>query len=113
MHAFIHIYIYIYIQTYTHTYRGRYVHMLIHTYIEDNHCSAVYRLASGKKRTKTLITTLRKLDGLLTSETKETLRLMLEYFTPEDNDLDNNHHKRIRELTDKQPNTPDDHEFAR
>jgi len=36
----------------------------------------------------------------LTTDTKETLRLMLEYFTPEDNDLNNNnHHKRIRELT--------------
>jgi len=39
---------------------------------------------------------------------------MLEYFTPEDNDLDdNNHHKHIRELTDKRPNTPDDREFTR
>jgi len=61
----------------------------------------VYRLASGKKRTNTQITTLRKPDGSLTSDTKETLRLMLEYFTPEDNDLDdNNHHKHVRELTD-------------
>jgi len=38
---------------------------------------------------------------------------MLEYFTPEDNDLDdNNHQKHIRELTDKQPNTRDDGEFT-
>ena len=74
----------------------------------------MYRLASGKKRTNTQITTLRKPDGSLTSDTKETLRLMLEYFTPEDNDLDdNNHHKHVRELTDKQPNTPDDGEFTR
>ena len=38
---------------------------------------------------------------------------MLDYFTPEDNDLDdNNHQKHIRELTDKEPNTPDDGEFT-
>ena len=74
----------------------------------------MYRLASGKKRTNTQITSLRKPDGSLTRDTKETLRLMLEYFTPEYNDLDdNNHHKHIRELTDKQPNTPDDREFTR
>ena len=74
----------------------------------------MYRLASGKTRTNTQITTLRKPDGSLTSDTKETLRLMLEYFTSEDNDLDdNNHHKHVRELTDKQPNTSDDREFTR
>jgi len=39
---------------------------------------------------------------------------MLEYFTPEDNDLDNDiHHKYIKEITDKQPNTTDDSEFTR
>jgi len=74
----------------------------------------VYRLASGKKRTYTKIITLRKPDGSLRRDTKETLRLMLEYFTPEDNDLDdNNLHKYITELTDEQPNTPDGREFTR
>jgi hypothetical protein len=38
----------------------------------------------------------------------------MEYFTPEDNELeDNNHHKQVTELTDQQPNTPDDREFTR
>ena len=74
----------------------------------------MYRLAPGKKGTNTQMKTLRKPDGSLTSDTKETLRLMLEYFTPEDNDLDdNNYHKHFRELTDIQPNTPDDREFTR
>jgi len=44
-------------------------------------------MASGKNTTKTQITTLRKPDDSLTGDTKGTLRLMLEYFTPEDNDL--------------------------
>jgi len=39
---------------------------------------------------------------------------MLEYFNPEDNDLDDkNQNIHIRESTDKQPNTPDDREFTR
>jgi len=39
---------------------------------------------------------------------------MQEYFTPEDNEVeDNNHHKQVRELTDQQPNTPDDRDFTR
>ena len=39
---------------------------------------------------------------------------MLEYFTPEDNDLDdNNHQNHIRKLTDEQPNKPDGREFTR
>jgi len=81
---------------------------------EANPWNSVYRLASGKKRTNTQITTFRKQGDSLTSDTKETLRLMLEYFTPEANELDdNNHHKYIRELTVKQPYTSDDREFTR
>ena len=65
---------------------------------EANPWNAVYRLAAGKKKTNTHITTLRKPDGSLTKDTKETLRLMLEYFTPEDNTLeDNNCHKQVRD----------------
>jgi len=38
---------------------------------------------------------------------------MLEYFTPEDNELeDNNYHKQVREKTTRPPNTPDDCEFT-
>ena len=44
---------------------------------------------------------------------KRILQSLLEYFTQEDNDFDdNNHHKHIRKLTDKQLNTPDDREFT-
>ena len=38
---------------------------------EVNHWNEVYRPASGKKRTKTQITTLRKPDGSLRSDTKK------------------------------------------
>jgi hypothetical protein len=52
--------------------------------------NAVYNLAEGKKNTSTQITTLRNPDCSLTADTKETLRLMLDYFTPEDNKRDDN-----------------------
>jgi len=79
-----------------------------------NPWNAVYRLAAGKKKTNTQITTLRKPDSLLTKDTKETLRLMLEYFTPEDNVLeDNNYHKQVTDITNRPINTPDDCEFTR
>jgi hypothetical protein len=59
------------------------------------------------------ITTLRKPDGSITKDTKETLRLMLEYFTPEDKKLeDNNYHKQVRGKTSRPPDTPDDCEFT-
>ena len=65
-------------------------------------------------RSNTQITTLRKPDGSLTRDTKENLRHMLEYFTPEYNELeDNNHHKQVRDTTARPPNTPDDREFTR
>ena len=67
-----------------------------------------------ERRKPTQITTLRKPDGSLTRDTKETLRLMLEYFTPEDNELeDNNHHKQVTDITARPPNTPHDREFTR
>ena len=81
---------------------------------EANPWNTVYRLAAGKNKSNTQITTLRKPDGSLTRDTQETLILMLEYFTPEDNDLeDNDHHKQVRDITAQLPNTPDDQEFTR
>jgi len=46
-----------------------------------NPWNKAYKLAAEKRNTSTQIT-LRKLDGSLTANIKETLRLMLEYFTP-------------------------------
>ena len=78
-----------------------------------NPWNEVYRLAAGKRKTPTQITTLRKPDGTFTADTKETLKLMLEHFTPADNELeDNDHHKQIRAQTEQPPNTPDDRDFT-
>jgi hypothetical protein len=54
----------------------------------------VYKLAAGKRRNKIQITTLRKPDGSLTDDLRETLKTMLEHFTPEDKEEDDtDHHK--------------------
>jgi hypothetical protein len=73
----------------------------------------VYRIAAGKRKTPTLITTLRGPDGTLTDNTKETLKLMLEYFTLDDNKLeDNEHQKHTRAQAEHPPNTLDDRDFT-
>jgi len=67
----------------------------------------------SRKEENNIQITLRKPDGSLTKDTKETLRLMLEYFTPEDYELeDNNCNKQVRDKTTRPPNTPDDCEFT-
>ena len=77
-----------------------------------NPWNEVYRLAAGKRRTPTQIT-LRRPDRTLTANTKGTLKLMLAYFTPDDNELeDNDHHKHIRGQTEHPPNTQDDRDFT-
>jgi len=72
-----------------------------------------YTYWQQERKNNIQITTLRKPDGSLTKDTKETLRLMLEYFTSEDNELeDNNYHKQVRDKTTRPTNTPDDSEFT-
>jgi 3,4-dihydroxy-2-butanone 4-phosphate synthase len=78
-----------------------------------NSWNAVYYLAAGKKNTATKITKLRKPHGCLTTDTKEILRLMFDYFTPEDNDRDDSdYHKQVRSQTQQPNTTADDREFT-
>jgi hypothetical protein len=78
-----------------------------------NPWNAVYNLAVGKRNTSTQITTLCKLDGSLTTDTKETLCLMLESFTLEDNEWDDNdYHKQVRAQSQQPVNMADDKEFT-
>jgi len=78
-----------------------------------NPWGAIYKLAAGKRNTSTQITTLRKPDGTLTADIKETLSLMMDTFTPKDNRRDDNdYHKQVRALTKQPANTADDWEFT-
>jgi hypothetical protein len=76
-------------------------------------CNEVYILAVGKRSNNTHITTLRKPDGSLRADIKETINLMLEYFTSEDNAHDvDDYHKQIRVQSQETVNSPDDREFT-
>ena len=77
-----------------------------------NPWNMVYKLAAGKRHDSTIITTLRKSDGTLTASTKETLSLMMDNFTPVDNEDDNEYHKLVRTQTQQPPDTQDDREFT-
>jgi hypothetical protein len=78
-----------------------------------NPWNAVYKLAAGKRNTSTQITTLWKPDVSLTADTKETLEIMLDYFTPEDNERDDNdYHKQVRAQAQPPTTTADDREFT-
>ena len=100
-----HRYIHAYIRTYVHTY----IHMTPYT----NPWNEIYRLAAGKRKRTTQITTLRKPDGSLTTDLHNTLSHMLEYFAPEDNQKDDTEfHRQARILSQDPIDTDDDKEFT-
>jgi len=73
----------------------------------------VYKLAVGKRRNNTQITTLRKNDGSLTEDLRENLQLMLEHFTTEDKEEDDaDHHKLARAQAREPADTADDRDFT-
>jgi hypothetical protein len=73
----------------------------------------IYRIAAGKRKEATQITTLRKLDGTLTTNLNETLTHMLRHFTLEDNqNNDNEYHKQLRKQSQESIDTADDKEFT-
>jgi len=78
-----------------------------------NPWNEVYKLAAGKRKNETQITTLRKSDGSLASDLSETLKHMLEYFTPEDKEADDtDNHKLARLQFQELLDTVDDKEFT-
>jgi len=78
-----------------------------------NPWGAIYKLAAVKKNTNTQITTLRKPDGTLTADTKETLSLMMDTFAPKNNRRDDNdYHKEVIAQAQQPANTADDREFT-
>jgi hypothetical protein len=79
----------------------------------SNPWNEVYKLAAGKKKNNTQITTLRKSDGSLTADLSETLKHMLEYFTPEDKEDDDTAHRRLARTQSQDPvDTADDKNFT-
>jgi hypothetical protein len=78
-----------------------------------NPWNEVYKLTAGKSKHNTQLTTLRKPDGSLTADIRETLQHMLEYFVPEDkhND-DTDFHTQARTQSQEPTDTADDKSFT-
>jgi hypothetical protein len=73
-----------------------------------NPWSEIYKIASGKTRQKTTMTTLQKPDGTHTADMIETLTFLMEQRIPEDNTQeDTDYHRAIRRLAEP-IDTPDD-----
>ena len=62
-----------------------------------------YKLSAAKRKNKSQITTLRKPDGSLTAYFSETLKHMLEYFTPEDKEDDDSDNHKIAKIQSQEP----------
>jgi len=78
-----------------------------------NPWNEVYKLAADKRRYYSLFTSLRKPDGSPTTDMEETVKLMLEHFTPEYNVQDDSEfHKQIRAQSQGTVNTPDYRDFT-
>ena len=72
----------------------------------------VYKLAVGKRKNYIQLITLRKPDGSLTADIRETLQHMLEYFVPEDaNNDDTDFHKQARTQSQEPVDTADHKDF--
>ena len=81
---------------------------------ESNPWNAIYKIASGKLKSTTCLTTLQQPDGTFTLDTESTAKHMLDYFVPEDNETnDSAVHKQIRELIKEPIDTEDDTPFSR
>jgi len=58
-----------------------------------NPWSHAYKLATGKVRTSSIMSTLRKPDGTVTSSILETMNTMLDHLITDDREEENQHHK--------------------
>jgi hypothetical protein len=74
-----------------------------------NPWNAVYKLALNKTKRSQTLTTLQKPDGSLTHDLNETVKTMIEYLIPKDEQIDNtDYHKRIRAQSKEPILTPGD-----
>jgi len=78
-----------------------------------NPWSQVYKLAAGKTRANSIMTTLRKPDGSETTSIQETMNTLLDYLYTEDREEETLHHKTLRMNLEETINTSEDEEFSR
>ena len=78
----------------------------------SNPWNMVYKLATGKIKSCSPLSTQRKPDRTVTTDMAETLHFMIDSFTPEDEETDNEYHKLIRAQTKTPITTEDDKPFT-
>ena len=66
-----------------------------------NPWSQVYKLATGKVRTNSNMTTLRKSDGTVASSILDTMNTKIDNLITDDREEENRHHKDIRKMIDE------------
>jgi hypothetical protein len=78
-----------------------------------NPWNAVYKIAGGQNKSPTILTTIQKQDGTFTEDTVSTLKYMLDYFSPGDNEnSDSKYHQKVRKLSKEPLETEDDRIFS-
>jgi len=75
--------------------------------------SQVYKLAAGKTRANSIMTTLRKQDGSETTSIQDTMKIMLNHFFAEVREEETLYHKNISKYIEETLNTRDDVAFSR
>jgi hypothetical protein len=74
----------------------------------------VYKIAAGKIRTTTRLTTLEEKDGTYTTDMRSTIMHMLDHFVLDDReDSGNELHRKIRKVIQEPPNMADDKAFTK
>jgi hypothetical protein len=97
-----------------HSERRRYSHgSNINVTTSSNPWNVVYKLATGKVKSWSTLSTLRKPDGTATADMAETICFMMDSFTPADEEeMDNEYHKAIMAQTKTPITTEDDKLFT-
>jgi hypothetical protein len=85
---------------------------VLHVTSSSNPWSQVYKLATGKVRSDTIITTLKKPDGTETSSILETMNIMLNHLITLDREEETYYHKTTRKMIEEPIRTCDDIEFT-
>ena len=81
--------------------------------MSTNPWNMVYKLATGKIKSCSTLSTIRRPDGTVTKDLEETINVMMEHFTPADEEeTDNDYHKLIRAQNATQVTTEDDKPFT-
>jgi hypothetical protein len=77
-----------------------------------NSWNMVYKLATGKMRSCSTLSTIRRADGMVTSGMAETSNVMMEHFTPADKEVTDDYHKLIRAQNKTPVKTEDNKSFT-